>query len=77
MAYNNTFELAQSFLPILDEVYRASSKTAILDTANDRVRWIGADTVNLYTMNLDGLAIIPETRASRPVPLPAVGNRTS
>lgn len=55
MAYNNTFELAQSFLPILDEVYRASSKTAILDTANDRVRWIGADTVNLYTMNLDGL----------------------
>lgn len=55
MAYNNTFELAQSFLPILDEVYKASSKTAILDTANERVRFIGADTVNLYTMSMDGL----------------------
>lgn len=55
MAYNNSFELAKSYLPILDEVYKASSKTAILDTANERVRFIGADTVNLYTMSLDGL----------------------
>jgi hypothetical protein len=42
-------------VPILDEVYKASSKTSILDTANERVRFIGSDTVNLYTMNLDGL----------------------
>lgn len=42
-------------MPILDEVYKASSKTSILDTANERVRFIGSDTVNLYTMNLDGL----------------------
>ena len=55
MAYNNTFEYAKSFLPILDEVYKASSKTAILDTANERVRFIGADTVNLYTTSMDGL----------------------
>ena len=40
---------------ILDEVYKASSKTSILDTANERVRFIGSDTVNLYTMSLDGL----------------------
>lgn len=55
MAYNNTFEYAKSFLPILDEIYKASSKTAILDTANERVRFIGADTVNLYTTSMDGL----------------------
>ncbi len=42
-------------MPILDEVYKASSKTSILDTANERVRFIGSDTVNLYTMSLDGL----------------------
>lgn len=55
MAYNNTFEYAKSFLPILDEIYKASSKTAVLDTANERVRFIGADTVNLYTTSMDGL----------------------
>ena len=55
MPYNNTFEYAQAFLPILDEVYKANAKTAILDTANDRVRFIGADTVNLYTTKMDGL----------------------
>lgn len=55
MAYNNTFEYAKSFLPILDEIYKSSSKTAILDTANERVRFIGADTVNLYTTSMDGL----------------------
>lgn len=42
-------------MPILDEVYKASSKTSILDTANERVRFISYDTVNLYTMSLDGL----------------------
>ena len=55
MPYNNTFSYAQSFLPILDEVYKASSKTSILDTTNDRVRFIGSDTVNLYTTSMDGL----------------------
>lgn len=42
-------------MPILDEVYKASSKTSILDTANERVRFISSDTANLYTMSLDGL----------------------
>ena len=55
MAYANIFELAESFLPILDEVYKANSKTALLDTANERVRWNGVDTVNLYTTSMDGL----------------------
>lgn len=55
MPYNNVFNYAESFLPILDEVYKMGSKTAILDTANDRVRFVGADTVNLYTTSMDGL----------------------
>lgn len=55
MPYNNTFTYAQDFLPILDEVYKISSRTSILDTANERVRFIGADTVNLYTTSMDGL----------------------
>ena len=42
-------------MPILDEVYKASSKTSILDTANERVPFIGSDPVNLYTMSLAGL----------------------
>lgn len=55
MPYNNTFTYAQDFLPILDEVYKISSRSSILDTANERVRFIGADTVNLYTTSMDGL----------------------
>jgi hypothetical protein len=34
----NTIALASRYLPILDEIYKASGKTAILDTANERVR---------------------------------------
>ena len=35
----NSIGLASRYLPILDEVYKAESKTAILDTVQDRVRW--------------------------------------
>ena len=38
-AINNSIGLASTYLPILDEIYKAESKTAILDTAQDRVRW--------------------------------------
>lgn len=38
-AIDNTIGLAASYLPILDEIYKADSKTAILDTAQDRVRY--------------------------------------
>lgn len=51
----NSITLAKRFLPILDEVYKYASRSAILDTANERVRWIGAQTVNLYTTNIVGL----------------------
>lgn len=38
-AIANSIGLASEYLPLLDEVYKASSKSAILDTAQDRVRW--------------------------------------
>ena len=38
-AVSNSIGLASRYLPILDEIYKAESKTAILDTAQDRVRW--------------------------------------
>ena len=36
---NNSIGLASRYLPLLDEIYKADSKSAILDTAQDRVRW--------------------------------------
>ena len=38
-AVSNSIGLASTYLPILDEIYKAESKTAVLDTAQDRVRW--------------------------------------
>ncbi|MBO7205144.1 MAG: hypothetical protein J6V08_01855, partial [Candidatus Methanomethylophilaceae archaeon] len=38
-AIGNSIGLASTYLPILDEIYKAESKSAILDTAQDRVRW--------------------------------------
>ena len=52
---SNSIALAQKYLPLIDEVYKAASKTAILDTANDRVKWIGADTVKMLTLSEVGL----------------------
>lgn len=52
----NSIALAQKYLPLLDEVYKASSKSAILDTANERVQWIGADTVKMLVLTEMGMA---------------------
>ena len=38
-AISNSIGLAAEYLPLLDEIYKAESKSAILDTAQDRVRW--------------------------------------
>ena len=38
-AVANSIGLVSQYLPLLDEIYKAESKTAILDTAQDRVRW--------------------------------------
>lgn len=49
----NDITLAQKYLPILDEVYKASAKTSILDA--QEVRFINANTVQLFKMSMDGL----------------------
>ena len=55
MAYNNSISLVTKALPLLDEVYKAESKTSILDSANERVRFIGANAVQIYKMSMNGL----------------------
>lgn len=51
----NNIALAQSFVPILDEIYTTESRTAILDTVAERVSFTGANTVNLYTLETMGM----------------------
>ena len=52
----NSIGLASKYLPILDEIYKRESLTRMLDTANSRINWIGAQTVNIFTTNPVGLA---------------------
>jgi hypothetical protein len=52
---NNSIALAARYLPFLDEIYKAESKTAILDTLAERVQFTGANTVNLYTLSTVGM----------------------
>jgi len=48
--------LAERYEPILDEIYAYESRSAILDAANSNIKWIGADTVKIPKMTLNGLA---------------------
>lgn len=54
MAFNNTIALAQRYLPLLDEVYKYSSRSAILDNPN--VQFVGGNAVKVYKTSMDGLA---------------------
>ena len=49
---SNSIGLASQYLPLLDEIYKADSKTALLDTAQDRVRWSN-DTHSFYLFETD------------------------
>lgn len=49
----NSIALAQNFLPMLDEVYKASSKTAILDAT--KVDIVNANTVKVFKTAMDGM----------------------
>lgn len=51
----NSIALAKTYLPLLDEVYKAASKTAILDSANSQVRFLGGNKVELFKTSLVGL----------------------
>lgn len=50
----NTIALAQKYLPILDEIYKASAKTSMLDAQD--VRFVNANTVQVFKIAMDGLA---------------------
>ncbi len=52
----NTIALAEKYLPILDEIYKAGAKSSILDTAAERVRWEGAKKAYLFNTEMVGLA---------------------
>ena len=55
-AISNSIGLASEYLPLLDEVYKAESKTAILDTVQDRVRWSDEyHTFYLFETDMVGL----------------------
>lgn len=52
----NNIGLASEYLPLLDEVYKAESKTALLDTVQDRVRWSDEyHTFYLFETDMSGL----------------------
>lgn len=53
MSFANSIALAQRYLPMLDEVYKYGSKSAILDSPN--VQFIGGNTVKVYKTTMDGL----------------------
>lgn len=49
----NTIALAQKYLPLLDEVYKASSRTAILDAT--KVEIVNGNTIKVFKTSMDGL----------------------
>lgn len=49
----NNIALAQKYLPLLDEVYKVSSRSAILDATN--VEFLNANTIKMYKTEMDGL----------------------
>lgn len=51
----NSIALAAKYLPILDEIYKVDSRSSVLDTANDRVQFINANAVNIYTIDAKGM----------------------
>lgn len=54
MAFANNITLAQRYLPMLDEVYKDSSRTVVLDNPN--VQFVGGNAVKVYKTSMDGLA---------------------
>lgn len=50
----NSIALATKFLPIIDGVYKRKSLTSRLDAANERVQFIGADTVKIFKTDMSG-----------------------
>ena len=51
----NSFDLVTKFQPILDEIYKKASKTAVLDAPTKPVDFAGAAVVKVYKTSLVGL----------------------
>lgn len=49
----NSIALVTKYLPMLDEVYKSASKSAVLDTAN--VMFDGSNAVKVFKTSMDGL----------------------
>ena len=52
----NQIGLASMYLPLLDEAYKADSKSAILDTLSDYVSFTGGNTVNIFNIDPVGMS---------------------
>ena len=52
---NNSMSLVTKFLPYIDQQYKAESKSAILDTANEFVRFDGANAVKIFNISALGM----------------------
>lgn len=57
----NSIALAQKYLPMLDEVYKASAKAAILDAT--KIDIVGGNTVKVFKTSMDGLVATNRPRA--------------
>lgn len=52
----NSIALAQKYLPLLDEVYKAASKSNVLEVRpGDGIKFTGANTIELYETSTQGL----------------------
>ena len=51
----NSIALAAKYLPLLDEVYKASSKSSVLEALGGDVRFTGANTIELFETSMQGM----------------------
>ena len=52
---SNSIAKAEVYSAVLDEVYKAESLTAVLDTPQDLVQWQGGNTARIFSTSLQGL----------------------
>ncbi|MBO5971145.1 MAG: hypothetical protein J6S14_21945 [Clostridia bacterium] len=52
----NSISLAQKYTPLLDEVYKAASRTAVLDVDRERIEWVGANTAKIFKISTVSMA---------------------
>lgn len=50
----NTIALAERFLPILDGIYKKASLTSRLDALDERVRFVGANKIEVFKTAMNG-----------------------